>query len=437
MLLLRNMQSFQEKDRKHLVNFVMELQQLTGPVMAKGLEDTAFYVYNRLVSLNEVGGHPEHFGSSVADFHEENSERQQRFPHSMLTTSTHDTKRSEDVRARINVLSEVPDEWRAVLNRWSRMNASKKTEVDGSPAPSRNDEYLLYQSLIGVWNEELPQSPEFAQFRDRVIGYMEKATREAKVHTSWVNPNEAYDEAMRTFLERVLDDRGKNNFLQDFMKYQRRIAFYGQFNALSQVLLKLTAPGMPDTYQGTELWDFSLVDPDNRRAVDYQLRSWLLSGLKRRISQGEDRVLLAHELLDNSFDGRIKLYTINRILTFRRDYHALFAEGDYAPLDASGEQQDFLFAFARTLARGSKSSHEMVVVVPRLLVGLTDGEEQPPLGEKVWKDTRLHLPHAQAGQSYENLFTGEKLTTSEQQDMVGLAMADVCAHFPVALLTRV
>jgi (1->4)-alpha-D-glucan 1-alpha-D-glucosylmutase len=409
--------------------------------MAKGVEDTAFYVYNRLASLNEVGGHPQHFGVPLAEFHQKSSERQQRFPHSMLTTSTHDTKRSEDVRARLSVLSEIPEDWRAALSRWSRSNASRRSEVNGAPAPERNDEYLLYQTLVSAWNEETPGSPEFAHFRERIANYMEKATREAKVHTSWVNPNEQYDAAMRNFVFRVLSDEGKNAFLKDMMTFQRRIDFYGQFNALSQVLLKLTAPGMPDIYQGTELWDYSLVDPDNRRPVDYQLRIFLLSNLKRRISRlGENLIPLTRELLDNSYDGRIKLYLIYRTLNFRREHEELFASGSYQPLEAVGEKQQHVCAFARILNQGS-TRQEAIIVTPRLVVGLTEGTrsssvELQPLGAKVWKETRLLLPHAKPGQSYQNLLTGEVLTVDELNGTVGLAMPSICAHFPVALLVQ-
>jgi (1->4)-alpha-D-glucan 1-alpha-D-glucosylmutase len=320
------------------------------------------------------------------------------------------------------------------------MNSARKTDVNGMMAPDRNDEYLLYQAIIGAWHEEQPGSPEFAQFRERIAAYMEKATREAKVHTSWVNSNEEYDAAMRNFVERVLDDKGRNAFLKDMITFQRRVAFYGEFNALSQVLLKLTAPGMPDTYQGTELWDFSLVDPDNRRPVDYQLRIWLLTNLKRRINQvGHSLVPLTRELLDNSFDGRIKMYIIYRALNFRRSYEQLFAVGTYVPLEATGAQHAHACAFARQLqGQRNQPDQEMVVVVPRLVVGLTGGNkvESPPLGAKVWKDTWLLLPHATAGQTYQNLLTGEVLETSEHEGTVGLAMADVCAHFSVALLVK-
>jgi (1->4)-alpha-D-glucan 1-alpha-D-glucosylmutase len=280
--------------------------------MAKGLEDTAFYVYNRLASLNEVGGHPEQFGHSVVAFHRQNQERREHWPHSLLSTSTHDTKRSEDVRARVNVLSELPEEWRAALDRWSRLNAPRKTRLNGDMAPDRNDEYLLYQTLLGAWpeaemvprkrrealasrvaggsglspattepNVKPPLKPplppeELAHLRERIAAYMQKATKEAKVHTSWVNANDRYDAAVRSFVHRLLSEES-SDFLADLAVFQHRVAFYGRFNSLSQTLLKLASPGVPDLYQGTELWDLSLVDPDNRRPVDYQRRKALLA----------------------------------------------------------------------------------------------------------------------------------------------------------------
>lgn len=439
-LVLDNIKTFRKEDHEQVTEVVMEMQQLTSPVMAKGLEDTAFYVYARLVSLNEVGGHPEHFGTLMSDFHNDNLERLQRHPQSMLTSSTHDTKRSEDVRARINVLSEMPNEWRAVINRWARMNAARKTAVDGMQAPDRNDEYMFYQNLIGVWNEEVPGTPEFAQFRSRVARYMEKATREAKVHTSWVNPNEEYDTAMQQFVERVLDDSGRNNFLKDAAAFRRHIAFFGRLNSLAQTLIKLTAPGVPDIYQGADLWDYSLVDPDNRRPVDYQLRAWLLSQLKRRVLQADGNLVpLARELLDDSLDGRVKLYLIFRTLNFRRDNAELFLTGDYRPLEAVGERQEHVCVFARLLPDAQKEGvGEMVVVVPRLVYGLTGGTEQMPLGSKIWQDTQILLPHAAAGQAYRNLFTGEVIRVEREEGAEAgvLALATIFAHFPAVLLVR-
>jgi len=431
-LLLRNIQDFSEEDQGKVIDFVMTYQQITGPVMAKGLEDTAFYVYNRLVSLNEVGGHPDHFGISGSAFHQKNAERLRQWPHSFLATSTHDTKRGEDVRSRLNVLPEIPGEWRAALSRWSRLNASKKTAVDGKPAPDRNDEYLLYQTLVGSWPVEPMNSEGFAHFRERIAAYMRKATLEAKVHTSWINPNEKYNEAVKNFVYRLLDDRGKNRFLSDLLAFQRRVAFFGQWNSLSQTLLKLTCPGVPDIYQGTELWDFSLVDPDNRRPVDYQKRRTLLNELQDKVDHsGEDLVPLVQDLLNTSPDGRIKLYLIYRTLNFRRLHQQIFSEGAYLPLGAFGEKKDCVYSFSRILA-----GEEIVITAPRMVVQLTGGVEQPPLGEKVWKDTWLTLPPQSAGRIYRNLFTNEKLSVGEKEGLSGLSLADVFSHFPAALLER-
>lgn len=431
-LLFRNLKDFSEDGRATLVRWVMQFQQITGPVMAKGLEDTAFYIYNRLVSLNEVGGHPEQFGVPVRTFHEGNLTRQQRWPHSMLATSTHDTKRSEDVRALINVLSEMSAEWRAVTSRWSRLNASKKGVVDGKPAPDRNDEYLLYQTLTGVWPGETMTLEEFRGFRERILAYMRKATMEAKVHTSWINPNEEYEAAVRSFILRVMDGRRKNRFLDDLKIFQKRVAFFGQFNSLSQVLLKLTAPGVPDLYQGTELWDFSLVDPDNRRLVDYGKRLALLRGLGERIqAAGGNLVPVAQELLEQSQDGRIKLFLIYRTLNFRRHHPALFAHGPYLPLETVGMKSDHICAFARLW-----EEEAIIAVVPRLVVGLTGGVERPPLGEEIWKDTFLLLPPEIPSVVYKDLYTGEEMQVEKHEGGWGFRTASIFRHFPVALLYR-
>lgn len=431
-LLLRNYEEFPEDDRGKLIEFVMKFQQLTGPVMAKGVEDTAFYVYNCLLSLNEVGGSPEQFGISVKDFHRRNLERQRRWPHSMLATSTHDTKRGEDVRARINVLSEMPSLWRAALTRWSRMNASKKTLVDRQPAPDRNDEYFLYQTLVGAWPTGATATAEFDDFRDRVVGYMAKATKEAKVHTSWINPNDKYDAAVGDFVRRILSDGERSRFLKDFRSFQRTVAYFGLFNSLAQTVLKLTSPGVPDIYQGTELLDLSLVDPDNRRPVDYHRRASLLSDIKKRVSEAGDNLgELAKQLLDVGQDGQVKLYVIYRVLSFRRANASLFASGQYVPLEATGEKAEHVCAYARLL-KGA----EVVVAVPRLVVGLTQGVEQAPVGAEVWLDTWLELPHDKKGARYRNVFTGETSTVDSRGGKLGLPLADVLHIFPVAMLER-
>jgi (1->4)-alpha-D-glucan 1-alpha-D-glucosylmutase len=426
-LLLRNYERFAPEARDEVLRCVMKFQQLSGPVMAKGVEDTTFYVYNRLVSLNEVGGHPEHFGSGVDELHRRAAERARRWPHSLLASSTHDTKRSEDVRARVDVLSELPDEWRQVVAHWTRLNLRKKSEVEGTTMPSRNDEYLLYQTLVGAWPGEVA-GDELAAFRERIAQYMEKATREAKVHTSWINPSAAYDAAMRRFVTGILDPRRSSRFLDSLATFSRRVAFFGRFNSLAQALVKLTAPGVPDIYQGTELWDLSLVDPDNRRPVDYGLRQGLLAELRTRA--GADLPGLAHELAERPEDGRTKLHVVHTALTLRRERPTLFAEGGYLPLTAAGDAAEHVLAFARKCEAG-----EAVAVAPRLCARLAAGQERPPTGE-LWGDTWLPLPHAEPGARYLNRLTGAALAAAERDGVPGLALSEVLAEFPVALLER-
>jgi (1->4)-alpha-D-glucan 1-alpha-D-glucosylmutase len=430
-ILLRNLGDFREEDRPAVIDWVMKWQQLTGPVLAKGLEDTVCYVYNRLVSLNEVGGRPEQFGLTAEEFHHHNQERRQQWPHSILTSSTHDTKRSEDVRARINVLSEIPAEWEAALQRWAELNAPKKTTVEGQPAPDPNDEYLLYQTLLGAW----PQPPDdsFADFRERMATYMQKAIKEAKEHTSWVNPNTEYDDAMRNFVFRLLPDDGEDPFLADLLALQKRVAFFGHFNGLAQLLLKLTCPGVVDIYQGCEVWNYRLVDPDNRQPVDYAYRRELLAELKERVARcGGDLVPLAQELVRAAADGRVKLYVTWRGLTYRRAHGPLFLDGSYLPLEAAGEKQGHVCAFARWL-----EDERILVAVPRLVVGLTGGAEVAPMGREMWGETKLLLPMEDAGRRYRNVYTGELLAAGEHNGGAVLPLAAVFANFPVALLERV
>jgi (1->4)-alpha-D-glucan 1-alpha-D-glucosylmutase len=424
-LLLQNLKDFRKQDRSGLIDWVMKFQQITGPVMAKGVEDTAFYVYNRLVSLNEVGGDPIRFGLQPEEFHRLNAARIRRWPHSMLAGSTHDTKRSEDVRARINVLSELPGDWDRALARWRVLNSAKKRSVDGAPAPDANDEYLLYQTLLGVWpvGEEDPSDI----LRRRVRAYMQKTIREAKVHTSWVNPNKRYEEAVDAFVLSALEDE---RFLRDFLPLQKRVDRYGRYNALSQLLLKLTCPGVPDTYQGSELWDLRLVDPDNRGPVDYQIRLAHLACLKARLEKNPaDLRNLACELLESSQDGRIKMFVIFRTLRFRREHRELFLVGDYVPLEAVGPRHAHLCAFRRLWGRT-----RLIVAVPRLVVGLTGGVERHPLGEEVWLNTRLILPAERSAGRYRSIFTGEELSTEVHDGRTGISLASVFNCFPVALL---
>ncbi len=335
-ILLKQAGYHHERERHDQLRFAMKFQQITGSVMAKGAEDTAFYVYNRLASLNEVGGDPLQFGVSIHTFHERMRQRRAHWPASLCATSTHDTKRSEDVRARINVLSEIPQVWKTRILRWSQLNKGYKTEVDGVLAPDRNEEYLLYQTLIGAWPFQAQDDDEYKNFSDRIQAYMAKALKEAKLHTSWVNPNHAYDQAVRDFIERILVRASPNPFLADFLPFQREIAQYGVYNSLSQVLLKIAAPGIPDFYQGTELWDFSLVDPDNRRPVDYVKRADLLADFQSVRGGGSDQRQFVQELLATVSDGRIKLYMTMVGLHYRRAHASLFLSGEYVPLKVEG-----------------------------------------------------------------------------------------------------
>ena len=313
--------------------------------MAKGLEDTCFYNYNRLVSLNEVGGDPGRFGITPDQLHRWNIERAARFPHALTPLSTHDTKRSEDVRARINVLSEVPDRWFQALERWNELNQRHKRQIDDKDAPDRNEEYFFYQNLLGAWPLEDLDEEAFSAFRDRIRAYMAKSIHEAKVHSSWQNPDPEYDEAIDHFVLAVLDRVGNQAFLDDFLAFQRFVSHHGMINSLAQTLLKIGSPGVPDTYQGTELWDFSLVDPDNRRPVDYDRRSSMLKDLMSR--QGNPAELV-RDLVASCRDGRIKLYTHWRALAARREVPGLFSTGEYRPLPARGKHESSLFGFLRS-----------------------------------------------------------------------------------------
>ena len=429
MLLLRNLESFREEDYQSILDFVMKFQQVSGPVMAKGVEDTAFYVFTRLASLNEVGGDPAEFGTTIGEFHQQNTQRLRRWPHAMLATSTHDTKRSEDVRARISVVSEVPTEWRDALARWSRINVPKKRLVDGARAPDANDEYLLYQTLIGAWPVERVKGAQLDELRERVVNYMLKATKEAKVHTSWVNPNDQYDAAVEEFVRNILVDDPEDEFLTDLAGFRQKVARLGAFNGLSQMLLKLTSPGVPDLYQGTELWSLSLVDPDNRRPVDYTLRKRLLTKLGAAVREaGDDRSAYARSLLETVDEGRAKLYVTQQTLECRRANEELFSNGAYVPIQARGPRRRQICSFARVLGNQS-----FVVVAPRLLASVTGGGEQLPLRE-VWEGTTLLLPSSLTAKSYRDAFTGQRIRVEAHGQAASLPIERVLSDFPVALL---
>jgi (1->4)-alpha-D-glucan 1-alpha-D-glucosylmutase len=428
---LRFYERMNEAEKKEWLDFVMRFQQITGPVMAKGVEDAAFYVYNRFVSLNEVGGNPERFGVSLEAFHGQNIERWKSRPLAMLATSTHDTKRGEDVRARINVLSEIPELWKRSVLRWSRFNRKIKMIVDGRLVPDRNEEYLFYQTLVGAWPAECPFGSGYDSFRQRIKDYMLKAAREAKVNTSWINPDPAYEDALMFFVDMILDDANTNRFLNDFKAFHALIASCGIFNSLSQTLLKIASPGIPDFYQGSELWDLSLVDPDNRRPVDYELRASLLDALKTAES-ATGPLRLARDLVASMKDGTVKLYLIHKALGFRGRKRELFESGKYMLLEAGGERSDNLCVFDR-----SQGMESVIVVAPRFFTRLIGDANDLPVGGDVWRDTRIFIPFDFPGNRYRNVFTGEILTSSSEGDISVLYLADVLSVFPVAMLEKI
>lgn len=413
--------------------FVGKFQQVTSPVLAKGIEDTAFYRFNRLLSLNEVGSDPDRFGLSPVQLHRFFLERQRAWPWALSTTATHDTKRGEDVRARLNVLSEIPDAWAAAIRRWREWNQPHRLVLDELEVPDANEEYFLYQTLVGAWpiedfapspdSTDLDAVPMSAAIRDSFLGriheYMSKSLNEAKVHSSWINPDPEYDAAVRRFISGILDPGKSPEFFSDIRRFARWVSHWGCFNSLSQVVLKLTAPGVPDIYQGTEDWDLSLVDPDNRRLVDYERRVQRLRQLQHDASR--DLVVLCRELLSRKEDGRIKLYVIWRCLQARRRYPGLFTVGEYVPLEVDGQRSEQVFAFARR-----REGKMMVVAVPRCLAP-AEQERGMPLGSR-WGDTRIVGVEPPNPCSWTNEFTGRR---HEGRDW---RVADLFADFPVALL---
>ncbi len=404
--------------------FALKFQQLTGPVMAKGLEDTACYVYNRFISVNEVGGSPKHFGLSLDEFHIGNTRRAERWPNSMLATSTHDTKRSEDVRARLNVLSEMPKMWSAFVMRARRMNRGRKITIsDGRVVPDANEEYLLYQTLVGMWPSQA-RSEDRAELIQRLQDYMTKAIHEAKVNLSWVNSCPEYVDAVRNFIAAILSDGARTNaFVEVLQDFLQPIAYFGAMNSLSQTILKLTSAGNPDMYQGTELWDFSLVDPDNRRPVDYALRRELLASLRRATNLPQ----LCGELMANREDGRVKMWTTMRALELRREHPELFHEGSYLPLEAS-EMARHVCAFARVRGKNAGREEMAIVAAPRFTYSLMNGKTAAPLAE-VWGGATITVPE-QGPREFENAFTGETV----RAEGGSLLCRELFRHFPVALL---
>jgi (1->4)-alpha-D-glucan 1-alpha-D-glucosylmutase len=398
--------------RRAMLEFAMKFQQVTSPVAAKGVEDTAMYRYNRLVCLNEVGNDPGRYGVSSAALHQANAERARLWPNTMLATSTHDTKRSEDVRARIAALSEMPDLWKRHLARWTRLNRSKRRHLGEDPAPDRQDEYLLYQTLVGVWSAQ----EDSAALIERIQAYAVKAAREAKRSTSWISPNVEYEKALTEFIAELLGDPERSAFLKDLRVLAETVAFFGSINSLVQTVLKITAPGVPDFYQGTEFQVLTLVDPDNRRRVDFDAAAQQLDATGS---------LPPHERVTS------KLYAMQKLLQLRRDAPELFANGDYQALQVEGERKEHVFAFTRTF-----EGRSCIVIVPRWTAKLMDCTPQLPLRERVWGDTSVVIGNG-AGMAtpLKDVFTGQDVAIDEAPGARSLRVASALSEFPVAVLS--
>lgn len=406
--------------------FVLKFQQLSGPVMAKGVEDTAFYVYNRFVSSNDVGSSMEAFGIEAEEFHDANRTRLDATPDAMLATSTHDTKRSEDVRNRLDVLSEMTYVWPSYVRRWVRLNARhKRTLADGRVAPSANEEYFIYQTLAGAWPWRMKTREEREEFLQRMQQYMTKALSEAKVNLSWTNPAPAYVDAVHGFLRAILmpDERGREpRFAETMEEILPALRLFGAVNSLAQVVLKVASPGVPDFYQGTELWDLSLVDPDNRRPVDYEVRRQALAWLKEEAT-GRGEVAVCREILDRMGDGRVKMWTMHRALELRNRMAETFRRGEYVPVTATNGMAGHVLGFTR--------GGTVLVVVPRFAYTLMSGKARLPLNG-AWGNGELLVPEM-AGARVENVFTGERVDV-EADGRVALKV--MFGEFPVFLGSR-
>jgi len=406
-----------DEEREKWIHFVMKFQQYTGPLMAKGFEDTFLYIFNRFISHNEVGGNPGKFAVSVEEFHDFNKRRIHAWPHSLNATSTHDTKRGEDVRARLNVLSEIPQQWESNVKYWRKINRGKKKKIRGSYCPDKNDEYFLYQTIIGTfpWNDS-----EYSKYIERIKNYIIKAVREAKIHTAWLKHDAEYEATFISFIDRILKHNNNNRFLNEFIPFQKTIAYYGIFNSLSQLLLKITTPGIPDFYQGTELWDFNLVDPDNRRPVDFGVREKLLKEIIEAYKKNGLQCIT--ELLSSMENGKIKLFLTYILLSTRKKMNTLFLKGTYLPLTIEGQYASKIIAFAR-----SYNKKWLITVAPRFLTDLIN-EGELPVGYNVWKDTHIVIP-----ENFPSRWRNS-VTSQEIHSGASLPAGLVFERFPAALL---
>lgn len=427
--LLLHGRSGAEIDQRELY-FALKFQQLTGPVMAKGVEDTAFYRFNRFISANEVGSSIGSFGIPVDTFHASNLERLENSPDAMLATSTHDTKRSEDVRNRLNVISEMARLWPAFVRRAQRLNARfKQTIEDGRVAPSANEEYLIYQTIAGAWPWKMNSTEDRRQFIERLQQYMTKALSEAKINLSWVNPNERYVAAVHAFIAGILTpdaDGTERKFVAALALLLPSLKLFGAVNSLAQVVLKVASPGVPDFYQGCEMWDLSLVDPDNRRSVDFGTRTEALDMMLRK-AEAEGALAACREVMATLDDGRMKLWTTHRALQTRAAMRAVFHRGEYVPLRAADDYAQHVIAFMRRLGEEC-----VLAVVPRFACTLMRHRVEMPLGE-AWGDAALIVEEC-ADMRLRNVFTDEEITVPPDGR---IPLARLFADFPVALLRTV
>jgi (1->4)-alpha-D-glucan 1-alpha-D-glucosylmutase len=404
--------------RRSAVELAMKAQQYSGPVMAKGFEDTALFRYNRFAGLNEVGSSPEQFGSSVAAFHKENIHRAQNWPRTLLTTSTHDTKHSEDARARLAAISLVPEEWGTRVAGWSKILRARRGDVEATAPPSRNDEYLFFQNLIATWPAELTGSSSLQQsavdsYAKRLIQATVKCLREARVHTNWVSPNETYESAVTEFISDTLDLERSEAFFASFLPFQERIAVLGVHNSLVQTVLKLTSPGVADFYQGCELWDLSLLDPDNRRPVDYPLRRRLVDRIKGQPQARKCEAI--RDMWRNWQDGSIKLFVIRTLLECRKAHSELFQKGVYHPSSTDGNLGDQVCAFSR-----QEGSAELLVLVSK----------DARLNAASFRDTKVYVNEQAGSAEWSELFTGRLI----QSEGGSLSLDDLFSELPVAVL---
>jgi malto-oligosyltrehalose synthase len=396
---------------KRALRFYQRCMQFTGPLMAKGVEDTLMYTYNRFIGHNEVGDSPEAFGDTADEFHQKMIERQQKWPYSINGSSTHDTKRGEDVRARLNVLSEIPGEWFTIVKEWQQMNKGLKHEG----TPDSNDEYLIYQTFVGAYPMPTQGDDDFA---NRVQEYLQKALREAKTHSNWTTPNEEYESATKSFAVKLLERQSE--FRESFTKFHKKVSDFGIVNTLAQVLLKFTCPGIPDVYQGTELWDFSLVDPDNRRPVDYELRHRLMKELEEQANE-QHETLMAH-LWENRYSAKIKLWLVNQMMNERKGNAEFFVKADYIPLATEGEAKDHVLSFAR------KYQNEWYVVAVPLHLAVLSQKQGKDILEIDWKDTSIVLP-VDAPTNLHHLFS-KTITNNQKQ----IEVKEIFKSLPLAVL---